>query len=42
MEQDRAYNEKLHAYRGVGEGIFGALTVEFREQSEGEKGGKQE
>jgi hypothetical protein len=27
---------------GLGEGTFGALTVEFREQSEGEKRGKQE
>jgi hypothetical protein len=24
--RDRAYNEALYAYRGVGEGIFGALT----------------
>jgi hypothetical protein len=37
MEQDRAYNEKLHAYRGVGEGIFGALTVEFRGRKRREK-----
>jgi hypothetical protein len=27
--RDRAYNENIYAYRGVGEGIFGALTVEF-------------
>jgi len=27
--RDRAYDETLYAYRGVGEGIFGALTVEF-------------
>jgi len=27
--RDRAYNESLHAYRGIGEGIFRALTVEF-------------
>ena len=27
--RDRAYNESLYAYRSVGEGIFGALTVEF-------------
>jgi hypothetical protein len=26
---DVAYDEGLYAYRGVGEGIFGALTVEF-------------
>jgi len=25
----RAYDESLYAYRGVGEGIFGALTVKF-------------
>jgi hypothetical protein len=27
--RDKAYDETLYAYRGVGEGIFGALTVEF-------------
>ena len=28
--RDRAYNESLHTYRSIGEGIiFGALTVEF-------------
>jgi len=27
--RDRAYDETLYAYRSVGEGIFGALTVEF-------------
>ena len=27
--RDRAYNESLYAYRSVGEGMFGALTVEF-------------
>jgi hypothetical protein len=27
--RDRAYDETLYAYRGVGEGIFRALTVEF-------------
>ena len=27
--RDRAYVESLYAYRSVGEGIFGALTVEF-------------
>jgi len=27
--RDRAYNESLYAYRSVGEGIFGALTVGF-------------
>jgi hypothetical protein len=27
--RDRAYDEALYAYRSVGEGIFGALTVEF-------------
>ena len=27
--RDRAYDESLYAYRSVGEGIFGALTVEF-------------
>ena len=27
--RDRAYDEFLYAYRSVGEGIFGALTVEF-------------
>jgi len=27
--RDRAYNESLYAYRSVGEGIFGASTVEF-------------
>jgi hypothetical protein len=27
--RDRAYNENLYIYRSVGEGIFGALTVEF-------------
>ena len=26
---NRAYNESLYAYRSVGGGIFGALTVEF-------------
>ncbi|MCC6019076.1 MAG: hypothetical protein LM601_08590 [Candidatus Verstraetearchaeota archaeon] len=30
--RDRAYDEALYAYRGVGEGIFGALTVEFGER----------
>ena len=27
--RDRAYVESLYAYRSVGEGIFGASTVEF-------------
>jgi hypothetical protein len=27
--RDRVYDESLYAYRGVGEGVFGALTVEF-------------
>jgi hypothetical protein len=27
--RDVAYDESIYAYRGVGEGIFGALTVEF-------------
>ena len=27
--RDRAYVESLYAYRSVGGGIFGALTVEF-------------
>jgi hypothetical protein len=27
--RDRIYDETLYAYRSVGEGIFGALTVEF-------------
>jgi hypothetical protein len=27
--RDAAYNENIYAYMGVGEGIFGALTVEF-------------
>jgi hypothetical protein len=27
--RDAAYDENIYAYRGVGEGIFGALTVEF-------------
>jgi hypothetical protein len=27
--RDRVYDESLYAYRSVGEGIFGALTVEF-------------
>jgi hypothetical protein len=27
--RDVAYDESLYTYRGVGEGIFGALTVEF-------------
>jgi hypothetical protein len=27
--RDRAYDEALYAYRSVGEGVFGALTVEF-------------
>jgi len=26
---DVAYDEGLYAYRGVGEGVFGALTVEL-------------
>jgi hypothetical protein len=26
----RAYDEALYAYRGVGERVFGAPTVEFR------------
>jgi hypothetical protein len=30
--RDKAYDEALYAYRGVGEGIFVALTVEFRER----------
>jgi hypothetical protein len=30
--RDRAYDEALYAYRGVGEGVFGALTVEFGER----------
>jgi hypothetical protein len=30
--RDRVYDEALYAYRGVGEGIFGALTVEFGER----------
>jgi hypothetical protein len=30
--RDRAYDEALYAYRSVGEGIFGALTVEFGER----------
>jgi hypothetical protein len=29
---ERAYDESLYAYRGVGEGIFGTLTVEFGER----------
>jgi hypothetical protein len=27
--RDRAYDGNIYAYRGVGEGVFGALTVEF-------------
>jgi len=27
--RDRAYNESLHTYRSIGEGIFRALTVKF-------------
>jgi hypothetical protein len=27
--RDRVYDEALYAYRRVGEGVFGALTVEF-------------
>jgi hypothetical protein len=27
--RDGAYDASIYAYRGVGEGIFGALTVEF-------------
>jgi hypothetical protein len=27
--RDRVYDEALYPYRSVGEGIFGALTVEF-------------
>jgi hypothetical protein len=27
--RDGAYDESIYAYSGVGEGIFGALTVEF-------------
>jgi hypothetical protein len=27
--RDGAYDESIYAYRGVGEGVFGALTVEF-------------
>jgi hypothetical protein len=27
--RDRVYDESLYAYRGVVEGIFGALTTEF-------------
>jgi hypothetical protein len=30
--RDRAYDESLYAYRSVGEGVFGALTVEFGER----------
>jgi hypothetical protein len=30
--RDRAYDESLYAYRSVGEGIFGALIVEFGER----------
>jgi hypothetical protein len=30
--RDRAYDEALYAYKGVGEGVFGALTVEFGER----------
>ena len=30
--RDRVYDEDLYAYRGVGEGVFGALTVEFGER----------
>jgi len=30
--RDRVYDEALYAYRSVGEGIFGALTVEFGER----------
>jgi hypothetical protein len=37
--RDRAYDETLYAYRSVGEGIFGALTVEFRGQNKDEKEG---
>jgi hypothetical protein len=30
--RDRVFDEALYAYRSVGEGIFGALTVEFGER----------
>jgi hypothetical protein len=30
--RDGAYDEGLYAYRSVEEGIFGALTVEFRDK----------
>jgi hypothetical protein len=30
--RDRAYDEALYAHRGIGEGVFGALTVEFGER----------
>ena len=30
--RDRAYNESLYASISIGEGIFGALTVEFRDR----------
>jgi hypothetical protein len=36
-KQDRAYNESLYAYRYVGEGVFRALTVEFRGRKKGKK-----
>jgi hypothetical protein len=30
--RDKTYDEALYAYRGVGEWIFGALTMEFGER----------
>jgi len=30
--RDRVYDKSLYAYRSVGEGVFGALTVEFGER----------
>jgi hypothetical protein len=30
--RDRVYDESLYVYRGVGEGVLGALTVEFGER----------
>ena len=38
--RDRAYNESLYAYRSVGEGIFGALTVEFGDRIKTKKSTK--
>jgi len=38
--RDRAYVESLYAYRSVGEGIFGALTVEFGDRIKAKKSTK--